>query len=88
MPVSVGRDLRMSLPAQQHQTLHVAIASAAPDWELYPVYPVDDQGVCTCWKRERCSDPGKHPATVHGFNDASSDPECIRDMFSRRPGQM
>jgi hypothetical protein len=86
MPVTVGRVLRMLLPGQKHQTLHVAMANTAPGWELYPVYPVDDQGVCTCSKRERCSDPGKHPATARGFNDASSDPDSIREMFSCRPG--
>jgi hypothetical protein len=72
MPVTLGRALSISLSGQKHRTLHVALANAAPGWELYPVYPLDDQGVCTCSKRERRSDPGKHPATAYGFNDASS----------------
>src|SRR5215210_147630 len=86
MPVIVGRALSISLSDQKHRTLHVALAYAAMGWEVYPIYPVDDQGVCTCSKRERCSDPGKHPATAHGFNDASSDPERVREMFACRPG--
>jgi DNA-binding transcriptional ArsR family regulator len=55
-------------------------------WQLYPVYAVDDGGVCTCSRGRACTDPGKHPTTPHGFNDASSDPERIADMFARWPG--
>ena len=55
-------------------------------WQLYPVYAVDDEGMCACAKGSACTDPGKHPTTPHGFNDASSDPERIADMFARWPG--
>ncbi|HSK82305.1 MAG TPA: bifunctional DNA primase/polymerase [Rubrobacter sp.] len=55
-------------------------------WQLYPIYSVDDRGVCTCQEGMACSDPGKHPTTPHGFNDASSDPERIAELFARWPG--
>lgn len=63
-----------------------ALLQEAARWELYPIWSVDDQCVCTCPKRERCEHPGKHPATPNGFIDASSDPVRIAEMMSCRPG--
>jgi putative DNA primase/helicase len=74
------------LPGLEHQTLHEAWSISEVGWQLYPIYAVDDEGTCTCWKKTACPDPGKHPATSHGFNDASADPVRIAEMFSRRPG--
>jgi hypothetical protein len=69
----------------EHQTLHTAWSLSEAGWQLYPVYAVDDEGTCACSRGPACPDPGKHPATRDGFNDASSDPERIAEMFSRRP---
>jgi hypothetical protein len=69
-----------------HRTLHTAWSLSEAGWQLYPVYAVDDGGVCNCSRGTACTDPGKHPTTPHGFNDASSDPERIADMFARWPG--
>lgn len=55
-------------------------------WALYPVWPVDCLGVCTCRKRAGCEGLGKHPMTRNGIHDASSDPEKVAAMLSRRPG--
>jgi bifunctional DNA primase/polymerase-like protein/primase-like protein len=66
--------------------LKPSVEIACAGWELYPVYAVDATGLCTCRRRERCKDPGKHPATKHGFNDAISDPLKIAAMFGTRPG--
>ena len=74
------------IPDAKHQTLHRAWSISEVGWQLYPVYAVDDEGMCTCPKGPACPYPGKHPATPHGFNDASSDPNRIFEMFSRRPG--
>src|SRR5215204_3991846 len=70
----------------EHRTLHAAWSISEVGWQLYPVYAVDDGGVCTCPKGMACTDPGKHPTTPHGFNDASSDPERIAELFTRWPG--
>lgn len=54
-------------------------------WRIYPIYGLNDEGVCVCPKREECGDPGKHPhsrAAPHGQNSASSDPRRIAEMFS------
>jgi hypothetical protein len=73
-------------PRTVHQTLQLAWSMAEEEWQLYPVYAVDAEGVCTCRKGAACPDPGKHPTTPHGFNDASSNPKRIMEMFSRWPG--
>jgi len=52
-------------------------------WKVYPLHGVSDDGVCRCAKGERCPHPGKHPATPHGVNDASSDPAEVANMFAR-----
>ncbi len=73
------------LPGPEHRTLREARATSEVGWLLYPIYAVDDEGTCTCSRRAACTDPGKHPATPHGFNDASADPQRIAEMFSGRP---
>jgi DNA-binding MarR family transcriptional regulator len=74
------------IPDAGHQTLHRAWSISEVGWQLYPIYAVDDEGTCSCSKGPACPDPGKHPTTPHGFNDASSDPERIAEMFARWPG--
>lgn len=75
----------MPLPAHDSQILRAALAYAAAGWEVYPIWSVDNENICTCSQRAACEDPGKHPATARGFKDASSNPERIRKMFSRLP---
>ena len=73
-------------PGAEHQTLHEVLLMAEEGWQLYPIYGVDADGVCACPKGATCPNPGKHPTTPHGFNDASSDPKRIAEMFARWPG--
>jgi hypothetical protein len=75
----------MPLPAHDSQILRAALAYAAAGWEVYPIWSVDKEGICTCSKRAACENLGKHPATTRGFKEASSNPERIREMFSRLP---
>ena len=70
----------------EHQTLHAAWSTCEAGWQLYPVHAVDDEGACACAKGPACPHSGKHPTTPHGFNDASSDPERIAELFTRWPG--
>lgn len=72
--------------------LHVdaALNYATRGLPVGPVHPVDDAGVCTCYKRSTCPDPGKHPAWVrgifeHGSKSATTDADIIRAMFKRHP---
>src|SRR5918999_5534338 len=80
-----GFVLSMPLPALDSKNLRAALPYAAARWEVYPIWSVDSEGICTCSKRAACENPGKHPATARGFKDASSNPEQIRKMFSRLP---
>ena len=77
--------MNMPLPARDSQILRATLAYAAAGWEMYPIWSVDKEGKCTCSKQAACENPGKHPATARGFKDASSNPERIREMFSRLP---
>jgi hypothetical protein len=70
----------------EHQTLHTAWSISEAGWQLYPIHGVNADNVCACPREAAFPDPGKHPTTPHGFNDASSDPERIADMFTRWPG--
>ena len=74
------------IPDVEHQTLHEVLLTAEEKWELYPIHGVDADNVCACPRGAVCPDPGKHPTTPHGFNDASSDPERIAELFARWPG--
>src|ERR1041385_3610660 len=53
---------------------------------LFPVYPADG-GKCTC-DNQNCERPGKHPIEVlapHGFKDASTDENQIREWWAELP---
>lgn len=57
---------------------------AALGWPVVPLHtPVD--GVCDCPKRAACVSPGKHPRTMHGLDDASTDEEKIRRWWHMWP---
>ena len=62
------------------------LLTAEEKWQLYPIHGLDADNVCVCSSGTACPDPGKHPTTPDGFNDASSDPERITEMFARWPG--
>jgi DNA-binding transcriptional ArsR family regulator len=74
------------IPDVEHQILHEVLLTAEENWQLYPIHSVDADNVCACPRGAACTDPGKHPTTPHGFNDASSDPERIAELFVRWPG--
>jgi Bifunctional DNA primase/polymerase, N-terminal/AAA domain len=54
---------------------------------VFPVWGVTDDGTCRCPKGKDCEPKqrGKHPATPHGFLDATSDETSIRKFLSN-PG--
>lgn len=64
-----------------------ALDSAALGVRVFPVWGVT-AGRCHCGKfpcGENNKHAGKHPITRHGFKDASSDPEIIREWWSQHP---
>lgn len=52
--------------------LEAALSYAAMAWPVVPLHTPTD-GVCDCPKRESCASPGKHPRTMHGLDDATTD---------------
>lgn len=52
----------------------------------FPVFPVHSAsgGRCSCGGSE-CEHPGKHPRTAHGFKDATTDSETIKEWWGKWP---
>ena len=65
-------------------TLEMALAYAAHGWNVFPTYSAED-GVCNCWQGKACEHPAKHPRTMNGFLDATTDPEKIREWWGMWP---
>lgn len=69
---------------RKNACLQSALACAERGWRVLPVQSVDDNGLCSCG-RKNCSHPGKHPRTQHGVGDASCDPARIRQWWMQWP---
>ena len=63
--------------------LAAALDYARRDWRVLPVRGVS-HGQCSCGD-ENCSSPGKHPHTLHGVKDATTDEAVIRSSWGRWP---
>jgi hypothetical protein len=61
----------------------VALDFARLGWPVFPLYWVED-GHCSC-SDQNCSNPGKHPLTVNGFKNATSDDVYIRTWWEEFP---
>lgn len=53
------------------------------DWRVFPLHTMAD-GRCTCGKAI-CDDAAKHPRTLHGLLDATSDQEQIAEWATHWP---
>jgi hypothetical protein len=62
-----------------------ALAYAAAGDAVFPVWWLRAPGVCGCSHAEVCRWKGKHPLTLHGFKDATTDPEQIRAWWEQWP---
>lgn len=63
--------------------LESALAMAAGGWAVIPLHmPID--GACDC-RRPNCSSPGKHPRTMNGLSDATTDADQIRKWWRMWP---
>lgn len=54
-------------------------------WKIFPCHSIVD-GRCSCSKGSECKSPGKHPRTVNGVKEASSDPAVISRWANTWPG--
>lgn len=60
----------------------MALAYARHGWLVFPLHTVIDGG-CDC--RRPCHSPGKHPRTMKGFKDATTDLDVIDRWWSMWP---
>ncbi len=63
--------------------IDAALRYAARGWRVFPVWPIRD-GRCGCGK-ECGRDAGKHPMTVHGVKEATTDEAEIREAWAKVP---
>lgn len=72
----------MKYTESELDNLQHALRYAALDWPVFPVWGVKD-GRCLCGGGDDCR-PGKHPfgrAVPRGHNDATTDPDLLRQWF-------
>src|SRR5580700_1544304 len=63
--------------------LKVALSCARRGWPVIPLYSVEN-GQCSC-SEENCTNPGKHPLTVNGIKNATTDDTWIRTWWEEFP---
>lgn len=71
------------VPTSGWSMLEAALAYARTGWAVLPLHSVS-HGQCSCRKPD-CATPGKHPRTQKGVKDATSDPEKIRQWWTKSP---
>jgi hypothetical protein len=78
-----GNKKKPNGPDTTNERLDAALGYAGKGWQVFPVHAVID-GRCTCGDPS-CRYPGKHPRTLHGFKDATTDPKVINTWWSNWP---
>jgi hypothetical protein len=68
--------------SESDSMLDAAIRYAARGWHVFPCWWITD-GACSCGRQ--CRSPGKHPMTSDGFKSATTDPDRIRECWTRFP---
>ena len=61
-----------------------ALRYAVRRWHVFPVHWPRD-GVCSCGKPDCGTSSAKHPLTPNGLKDATTNPEQIRNWWTRWP---
>jgi hypothetical protein len=51
------------------------------DWSVFPLHSIHN-GQCTCGKKE-CKNIGKHPRTINGLKDATTDTSIIKKWWNQ-----
>lgn len=78
--------------APDERPLDVALDLAGRGWPVLPLHEPtsygpptgDDRARCSC-QRDDCRSQGKHPRTIHGLADATTDADVIRGWWERWP---
>jgi hypothetical protein len=61
----------VSVAAPAGTLLDAALSYAQRGWRVFPLHTPNGRG-CSCGN-PMCGDTGKHPRTLHGLNDATTD---------------
>lgn len=69
--------------AQDDSLLTAALRYAQRGWYVFPLHSAQ-HGRCSCG-RPSCSKVGKHPRTIHGLKDATTDESQIRQWWNTWP---
>jgi putative DNA primase/helicase len=82
--VSLDQATRADATAQETEVwtspqLKKALFYAKLGWPVFPIHQATKEG-CSCRKTE-CANIGKHPRTAHGFLDATTDENQIREWW-------
>jgi hypothetical protein len=65
----------------------VALSYARRGWAVFPLHNPDERGVCSCGKGAACpaDRTGKHPRTLNGLTDATTDERQVRAWWRKWP---
>lgn len=61
--------------------LTTALLYASHGWNVFPLHTPDAEGRCSCHKAT-CDSIGKHPRTLNGLLDATTDPAIIKRWWA------
>ena len=73
----------MEINLNENGNLKLALTYARKGWHVFPVHSIRN-GVCSCGD-SKCENPGKHPRTRHGLNDASKDEQQVSQWWTEMP---
>lgn len=80
---------RMIEPASSEEFVAILLADAlmyaSNDLPVFPCHSPKKKGLCDCPKGEDCDSPGKHPRTLAGFKDASTEELAVRRWWKMWP---
>lgn len=65
-------------------TLDWALTYARRGWQVIPLHSIEN-GHCSCSRKDKCESPGKHPRTINGLSDGSTEETTIRAWWQRFP---
>lgn len=68
-------------PPDEPATVEIALRYAGHGWPVLPLHTPTASG-CSCTTVD-CGSPGKHPRTLRGLHDATTDPDQVRAWWTR-----
>jgi hypothetical protein len=71
-------------PDEDSSLLNAALSYAARGWRVCPLYEPLPDGSCSCGRVD-CNSSGKHPRTVHGLKEATTDTSRIHSWWEAWP---